>query len=168
MSAGPLQTSSTAKVTVVLPFECKRCGFHADAVVIGLGEGQGARPYVAGEASERESSALRAARENAVLTLGLAKCKRCGARDSRVVDRFVVKGVVAVLGAAAVAGAPGAFVYTRVPLDVVEFASIGLAVFAALFVYWSQVKWKWGTVASRVAFLDDDTEEEPPTGGREI
>jgi hypothetical protein len=147
----------TATVTVkeVMPFTCKLCGHEAEALVVGVGQGQGNSAYFLDEEGAKtraSSSAEVSARKNLTQTLSLARCPRCNRQDGAALSGLRTKTLLGSLGGAAFLILLGLF------LDWTHSGNIGmyicgpLAIFTGGFIYWSQ-KWKWETAENRVAFI---------------
>jgi hypothetical protein len=147
----------TATVTVkdVLEFRCKPCGHTSNALVVGVGQGQGNSAFFLdeeGAKSRASSSAEVEARRNLKQTLTLARCPKCGRRDDGALQGMRTKAILGSLGGGAFLVGLGLF------LDLLHRGHLGmyicgpLAVLTAGFIYWSQ-KWKWETAERRVAFL---------------
>jgi hypothetical protein len=159
----------TATITTrsILPFRCIFCKKESLAVVIGVGQGQGNSPYFLDESGAKDrakSSAERAAEENARLTLSMAACPKCGRRDESVARGLKTKAVLGVVGAMIVLPLMG------IALDALQSRSFGLYIFMpcallAAWMIWTQQKWKWQTVAGRVAFVEEDAPEHAVSGG---
>src|SRR5512141_198244 len=93
--------TATIHAEVELPFACQFCRFKGTAKVVGVGQGVGNSPYFLddqGAASRASSEAAEKARENAALTLKLARCPGCGARDDGAVRGEQLKAVLASVG----------------------------------------------------------------------
>ncbi len=152
----------TATVTkpALLTYTCSRCNHEAFALVTGVGQGAGQSPFFLDEngAKQRASSeAEDAAKANADLTLGLARCPSCQTRDES--KHTALKGK-------AVAGSVACLVlfpFFGLLLDALHSgrSSAGLFIFVPLgfvmawFAYASQ-KWKWETADNRVVFVSAD------------
>jgi hypothetical protein len=146
----------TATVTVkdVLEFQCKLCGHKADALVVGVGQGQGNSAFFldeSGAKSRASSSAEENARKNLVQTLTLARCPKCHRRDESAYNGMRMKTILGSLGGGAFLIALGFFLDWTHRGNMGMYICAPLALLTAGFIYWSQ-KWKWETAEKRVAF----------------
>jgi hypothetical protein len=147
--------TSTVTLKTVLPFRCASCAHEAQALVVGVGQGQGNSPYFLDESGAKEraaSSADSAARENATLTLKLAACPKCGARDEAAVRAIKLKAVAGVVACLVLLPLLGVFI------DSLRRTSFGFWIFVVCGVFaawgvWRSQSWKWTTIDHRVAFL---------------
>jgi len=138
-------------------YSCKACGFKSDAVVLGVGRGEGKSPYFldeSGASGRAAENAHYAAVANIGLTLRLCPCPRCGARDGA---SFVVRSVILTTLTVLVVWVVG-WVFGTVfvhPPDLAFAAWIfgPLGVVCAVIYYFVSVRWKWTTAAARVRFL---------------
>lgn len=163
--------TATITTKAILPFRCTFCRKESQALVVGVGQGQGNSPYFLDESGAKDrakSSAERAAEENAQLTLSLAACPKCGRRDESVARALKAKAILGVVAAMIVLPLMG------IGLDALQHTSFGLYIFMpcallAAWMIWAQQKWKWETASGRVAFLpeedEDDAAERAVTGG---
>jgi hypothetical protein len=87
--------------------------------VVGKGEAR----YDGGKAVQARHTAVERAQADAILLAGLARCPRCGARQSAAVRKVIGHVALRLVLAAAVLG-------------VAEWSEIDLAMFAALLVAW--------------------------------
>ena len=147
--------TATIQAEVELPFACAFCRYQGTARVVGVGEGVGNSPYFlddSGAASRARAQAVEKAHANAELTLKLARCPGCGARDEAAIRWEHLK---ALLGAA---GTVVGMLLLGLFLDATHRGQAGLVIcvpiglVTAVFVYLSQ-KWKWETVEGRVRFV---------------
>ncbi len=148
----------TATVTVkdVLPFTCKLCGHEAEALVVGVGQGQGNSAFFLdedGARSRASSSAEDNARKNLEQTLSLARCPRCHRQDGSALNGMRMKTILGSLGGAIFLLALGLFLDATHRGNTGMYICAPLAVLTAGFIYWSQ-KWKWETAEKRVAFIE--------------
>jgi hypothetical protein len=146
----------TATAKRVLLFHCVHCGGEAQAMVVGVGRGQGNSAYFLDEAGAKErasNGAQEAAEVNAALTLSLAVCPGCGRRDEGRLRAVRMKTIAGAVGAAML------LLVLGLVLDGLDrHGHLGLYIFgpSALFtawVIWSTQTWKWTTIDNRVVFL---------------
>lgn len=138
-------------------FSCKQCGFKSEAVVLGVGKGEGRSPYFLDEggASGRAlENAHYAAVGNIDLTLRLCPCPRCGARDG---TGFIVKSVIltalVLVGVWGIGWVYGMVMVRRADSAVLSWIFGPLGLGCAVLYYFLAVRWKWTTAAARVRFL---------------
>lgn len=154
--------SHTATITSrgVRTFVCPSCAHEALAVVVGVGQGAGQSPFFLDEEGAKERASregTKNAEENAALTLALARCPKCFARDEGKLTAEKAKAIAGAVACIAI------FPLFGLLLDASHSgrSSAGLFIFVPLgfvtayFVFVSQ-RWKWETVDNRVHFLTDD------------
>ena len=153
----------SAKITLreVLRFNCKSCGYTADAAVEATGRGQGNSPFFLDESGAEDravSSAEEDARNNLVDTLRLATCPKCHKRDAGAVRWAKVKtAVLAIFLGSLTTGAMWFFRWgPSFPLQV----AAGLAIAAVTFVI---ARRRWLTADERVVFPRLRAKRDKPT-----
>lgn len=149
--------TATVTAKTLLPYSCPNCRHEAFALVTGVGQGQGQSPYFLDESGAKEragSQAEASARENAELTLSLARCPSCQRIDANKLG--AVKGKTIAGSVACVVVFP---VFGLI-LDALHGgrSSVGLVIFVPLglltaWLVYAQQKWKWETVENRVLFV---------------
>lgn len=152
--------TATRQHTDLRDFVCKACHYQGRAVVVGVGQGAGNSAYFLDNSGAREragAAADEAAETNAVLTLSLARCPRCGNRDEAAVRFFWLKMAATLVASALFLWGIGAVVAAIQGPDPVLFWIFGPLGFAMPPLIWWMESWKWTTVDRRVVFADDAT-----------
>ncbi len=138
-------------------YRCASCGHAADALVVGVGQGEGASPFFLdreGAQSRAASSAEAAAEENVKLTLGLARCPACGERDAATVRGFWAQAILAWIGSTLMVLGIGWLVYSLQHRASALWIFGPIALATGPLIYWMQYHWKWSTADARVTFLE--------------
>jgi hypothetical protein len=146
-------------------FRCRRCGFEAPVIVVGVGQGSGNSPYFTDEEGARERAhqgAQRAAERNADLIVDLAPCERCGHRNG--LANFWTMNVVGALGiafgCALLVALVGSFRAQSIAIWIYLGGALALGV--AGYLRWIDLS----TASRRVAVVgdaDEDVEPRPKT-----
>lgn len=152
--------SVTKRKPITTGYVCAHCGFASYCTVDAVGTGVGDYDILdipiiedmGKNAKQRaDKSAEYEVKKNALTTLKLCPCPKCGKRDS---TRFVLKIAFALIVAAVILVCVGAVVL----LDPKGSAAIRWAIFGTCAVlstaYIYRMTWDWRTAAKRIVFHD--------------